>query len=102
MRATVSLLTLGFFAPVAAGCISNEYVIPPEELNRLVMTPPEVRGQHVHVIQELGSRRADAVPTDGPGWQQEAAPWPQPAVAQDGPPPEETRDTDVQLDLQGN
>jgi hypothetical protein len=102
VRATVSLLTLAFFAPVAAGCISNEYVIPPEELNRLVMTPPEVRGQQVHVIQELGSRRAEPVPTEGAGWQQEAAPWPQPAVAQDGPPPEETRDTDVELDLQGN
>ena len=78
MRAAVSLLTLAFFAPVAAGCISNEYVIPREELNSLVMTPPEVRGHQVHVIQDLGSRRADPVPTDGPAWAQNAQPWPQP------------------------
>ena len=28
MRAAISLLTLAFFAPIATGCISNEYVIP--------------------------------------------------------------------------
>lgn len=87
VRAAVSLLTLAFFAPVAAGCISNEYVIPRAELNRLVMTPPEVRGQQVHLIQDLGSRRADAVPTDGPEWAQNAQPWPQPQPPVDPPPP---------------
>ena len=65
MRAAISLLTLGFFAPVASGCISNEYVIPKQELRRLTTIPPEVRGQQVHVIQDLGSRRMDAIPTDG-------------------------------------
>jgi len=86
VRALVSLLTLAFFAPIATGCISNEYVIPRNELQRLVMTPPEIRGQQVHVIQDLGSRRADAVPTDGPDWERQAQPWPQP---QDTPPPSE-------------
>ena len=28
VRAAVSLLTLAFFAPIATGCISNEYLIP--------------------------------------------------------------------------
>ena len=62
MRAQIGLLTLAFFAPVAAGCISNEYVIPKGELGRLAEIPPARRGQHVHAIQEIGSRRADAVP----------------------------------------
>lgn len=62
MRAQIGLLTLAFFAPVAAGCISNEYVIPKGELGRLAEMPPARRGQHVHAIQEIGTRRADAVP----------------------------------------
>ena len=100
MRAAVSLMTLAFFAPIATGCISNEYVIPRDELRRLAVTPPEQRGQQVHVIQDLGSRRMDAIPTDGPSWPQ-AEPWPQPYV-EPPPPEEETRDTDVQLDLHGD
>jgi hypothetical protein len=89
-------LTLAFVAPIATGCISNEYVIPHDELYRLTTLPPEVRGQQVHVIQDLGSRRADAVPTDGPNWPQ-SEPWPQP------PPPEpETRDTDAELGFNAN
>ena len=98
-RRLVSLSTLAFFAPLATGCISNEYVIPRQELHRLTTVPPEQRGQRVHVIQDLGSRRMDAIPTDGPNWPQ-AEPWPQPYV--EPPPPEETRDTDVQLGLHGN
>jgi hypothetical protein len=99
VRAAVSLLTLAFFGPVAAGCISNEYTIPHDELRRLVMTPPEMRGQQVHVVQDLGSRRTDAIATDGPRWP-EADPWPQPAYQE--PPPEETRDTDLELQLDGH
>ena len=103
-RRLVGLFTLAFFAPIATGCISNEYVIPRDELRRLAVTPPEQRGQRVHVIQDLGSRRMDAIPTDGPNWPQ-AEPWPQPYV--EPPPPQEetetdTRDTDVQLGLHGN
>ena len=82
MRAAISLVTLAFFAPFAVGCVSNEYVIPRDELHRLVMTPPEMRGQNVHVIQDLGSRRADAVPTDGPDWERQALPQPQPQPPQ--------------------
>ena len=100
MRAAVSLMTLAFFAPIATGCISNEYVIPRDELRRLAVTPPEQRGQQVHVIQDLGSRRMDAIPTDGPSWPQ-AEPWPQPYV-EPPPPEEETRDTDVELGLHGD
>ena len=96
VHAAVSLLTLAFFAPIATGCISNEYIIPREEAWRLTTVPPEVRGQQVHVIQELGSRRADAVSTDGPSWP-EAEPWPSPP-----PPEQETRDTDVEIEPDGN
>ena len=92
MRAAVSLLTLAFFAPLATGCLSNEYVIPSEELWRLTTIPPEVRGQQVRVVQDLGSRRSDAVPTDGANWPNDQ-PWPQPPP----PPQEERRDTDVGL-----
>src|SRR3954470_21951156 len=96
MRTAVSLLTLAFFAPIATGCISNEYVIPREELYRLTTIPPDVRGQQVHVIQDLGSRRNYAVPTDGPNWPQ-SEPWPEPA-----PPSEEERDTDPDITLNPN
>jgi hypothetical protein len=100
VRAAVALLTLSFFAPVATGCISNEYVIPRQELHRLTTVPPEVRGQQVHVIQDLGSRRADALATDGPNWPN-AEPWPQPYPGQQEPPPE-PRDTDAELHLHGS
>jgi len=103
VRAAVSLLTLSFFAPVAVGCVSNEYVIPHDELRRLVMTPPEVRGQQVHVVQDLGSRRADAVPTEGQAWLQQAQPWPQ-QQPQEPPPPEDAYgySGDGGVDFQGN
>jgi hypothetical protein len=96
MRTAVSLVTLAFFAPIATGCISNEYVIPREELYRLTTIPPDARGQQVHVIQDLGSRRSYAIPTDAPNWPQ-TEPWPQPA-----PPQEEERDTDVDIGLNPN
>jgi hypothetical protein len=92
VRAEISVLTLAFFAPVAAGCISNEYVIPRQELRRLTTIAPEVRGQQVHVIQDLGSRRMDAIPTDTPNWPNDQ-PWPQPPPEES--PDEYTRDTDV-------
>lgn len=107
MRAAVSLLTLGFFAPVAAGCVSNEYIIPRDELYRLTATPPELRGQQVHVIQELGSRRTDAIPTDNGNIEQGVATWPQPEPAPQEALPENakedaTRDTDVELHVDGS
>jgi hypothetical protein len=100
VRAAISLVTLTFFAPVAAGCISNEYVIPRQELRRLTTIPPELRGQQVHVIQDLGSRRMDAIPTDRPNWPNDQ-PWPQPPP-EELPPDEYTRDTDVPLNVHGH
>ena len=39
--------------PGLPGCGSTTYQIPGSELQRLASTPPEVRGQHVRVIQQL-------------------------------------------------
>jgi hypothetical protein len=61
-RAGVSVVTLAAFLPLAAGCTSNEYVIPHEELVRLAATPPPQRGARVRVLQALGERRSDPVP----------------------------------------
>jgi len=38
---------------VATGCASSTYKIPAYELERLAQQPPETRGQHVRVQQEL-------------------------------------------------
>jgi len=64
VRDAISLLTLAFFAPVAAGaagCVSNEYVIPHDELVHLASVPPETRGARVHAIQAIGERRSEAI-----------------------------------------
>ncbi len=50
-----------FLSYASAGCLSNEYVIPKEELARLAQVPPETRGQRVLVVQSLGDRRGDAL-----------------------------------------
>jgi hypothetical protein len=60
--AHVSLLTLAFFLPVAAGCVSNEYVIPKDELMHQAQMPLAARGQRVRVVQGLGDRRGYPVP----------------------------------------
>jgi uncharacterized membrane protein YgcG len=57
-----SLLTLAFFLPVAAGCVSNEYVIPKDELMHQAQIPIAARGQRVRVVQGLGDRRGYPVP----------------------------------------
>jgi hypothetical protein len=36
-----------------AGCAVNSYKIPPAELARLARVPPEARGEHVRVVQEI-------------------------------------------------
>src|SRR3977135_72209 len=46
---------------VASGCAVNSYKIPPDELARLARVPPEARGAHVRVVQEI-------VASDVPGW----------------------------------
>jgi hypothetical protein len=60
--AEVTLLTLAFFLPVAAGCVSNEYVIPKDELMHQAQMPTAARGQHVRVVQGLGDRRGYPLP----------------------------------------
>jgi hypothetical protein len=74
MRAAVSLATLVCFAPVAAGCLSNEYVIPNDELGRLAAAPPLTRGDHVHVVQKVGSRRGDPISPEAPAPRRTAPP----------------------------
>ncbi|MEO7732699.1 MAG: hypothetical protein ABIY55_17145 [Kofleriaceae bacterium] len=44
------------------GCAVNSYKIPPSELARLVTTPPEARGAHVRVIQEIIASEAPTAP----------------------------------------
>ena len=66
MRATVSFVTLVCFAPVATGCLSHEYAIPKSELGRLVEKPPETRGAQVRVVQQLGTRRGEAIEVQEP------------------------------------
>lgn len=64
MRDAISLLTLAFFAPIAggtAGCVSNEYVIPHDELVRLATLSAESRGARVHAIQSIGERETEAI-----------------------------------------
>lgn len=64
MRGAVTLLTLAFFVPLAAGasgCVSNEYVIPHDELVRLAQLPPASRGARVHAVQSIGERQAEAI-----------------------------------------
>jgi hypothetical protein len=87
MRVSVSLITLACFAPVATGCLSHEYVIPKGELGRLAAAPPETRGAHVRVVQQIGSRRGDPIPPD----QTPVAEWTpaQPMPAPSPPPPED-------------
>jgi hypothetical protein len=46
---------------MTSGCVSNEYRISRNELQRLAEMPPEVRGQHVRMVQGIGERRADPV-----------------------------------------
>jgi len=43
-----------------AGCGANSYQIPRRELARLAATPPEARGAHVRVVQDILSNDAPA------------------------------------------
>jgi hypothetical protein len=60
---------------LTTGCLSNEYVIPPDELARVVELPPQTRGERVRIVQAVGPRRE--TPT-GPGPWLEAEPFPSP------------------------
>jgi hypothetical protein len=44
---------LAMFLAFTVGCGTTSYKIPASELQRLAVTPPEQRGQHVRVIQQL-------------------------------------------------
>jgi hypothetical protein len=44
------------------GCGVNSYRIPPAELARLAATPPEARGEHVRVIQDIVRSEVPAAP----------------------------------------
>ena len=47
---------------IASGCSVNSYKIPTNELSRLAQVPPEARGQHVRVIQEVVASDVPAAP----------------------------------------
>jgi len=47
---------------IASGCAVNSYRIPPGELAHLTRIPPEARGQHVRVIQEIVASDVPAAP----------------------------------------
>jgi hypothetical protein len=56
------LAVLGtFFSYASSGCLSNRYLIPPQELARLAQLPPETRGDRVLVVQALDERRSEAI-----------------------------------------
>jgi hypothetical protein len=82
-RRVGALVALGFFVQVTSGCLSNEYRIPKDELQRLAQAPVEQRGQRVHVVQDVGQRDGDAI---------EPPP----------PPPEDPYVDDVQIDVRGS
>ena len=44
---------LAMFLAFSVGCGTTSYKIPATELQRLAVTPPEQRGQHVRVVQQL-------------------------------------------------
>jgi hypothetical protein len=60
-----------FLSYACGGCLSNEYVIPKQELARLAQLPPEQRGQSVQIVQTIGDRRAEAIDTTQPPPQQQ-------------------------------
>jgi hypothetical protein len=60
MRGLVAVFVAGLL--IATGCVANSYRIPNGELQRLAATPPEARGQHVRVIQEVGATEVPAAP----------------------------------------
>src|SRR5262245_29393834 len=72
MRLTAAALTF------AVGCASNTYRIPGSELQRLAMQPPETRGAHVRVVQQLSN--ADVGPPQPVTAETQIVIFPQPLV----------------------
>src|SRR5690348_14140733 len=52
-------------AAMLGGCLTNTYKIPSTELQRLAATPPEVRAEHVRVVQEFEGESPPAQPRVG-------------------------------------
>jgi hypothetical protein len=52
-------------AALLGGCLTNTYKIPSTELQRLAMTPPEARADHVRVIQEFEGESPPTQPRVG-------------------------------------
>ena len=50
MRSLAAILAASI---VASGCASTSYKIPATELQRIAATPPQARGAHVRVVEEL-------------------------------------------------
>jgi hypothetical protein len=78
-----------FLSYAVSGCLSNRYVIPPQELARLARLPPQTRADRVLVVQALGDRRSDAIAfgataAQPPGIQPDPA---QPDAYGEGPSP---------------
>jgi hypothetical protein len=95
---TAAALVIG---ELGSGCLSNEYVIPADELARMVELPPQTRGDRVRIVQKIGERRTFATepgawpPLDGPPpgdgsvgvWYEGPIILPGPPVAGRAPPP---------------
>ena len=57
----LALVVSETYLSLTAGCVSNEYVIPKTELNRLSLLPLSQRGMRVQVVQDLGTNRESAI-----------------------------------------
>jgi hypothetical protein len=58
---SVAVVLLAAFGLTTSGCLSHEYAVTRDELNRLAQLPPDARGQKVKVVQKIGARRAPPV-----------------------------------------
>ncbi|HET9627128.1 MAG TPA: hypothetical protein VFP84_37470 [Kofleriaceae bacterium] len=72
MRAVAVMLAASLFA---AACGTDSYLIPSGELARLAHTPPERRGQHVRVVQEVIETDVPSAPPVGPQTQVVVVPY---------------------------
>ena len=96
---------LSFTAVLAGGgCVSNEYRISRDELQRLAQAPLQTRGAAVQVLQDVGSRRS---PEIAPPTEQELRQAWEPVYDDQVPPPYPEAATDdegagdLRLDLEG-
>jgi hypothetical protein len=72
LRTPAAITAVLALAMSASGCLSHEYRVSHEELMRIAALPPDVRGDHVRVVQELGTRRSAPVSREAPAPQPEA------------------------------